>query len=388
MKRSTDRILTTHVGSLPRPADLLTLADAGSPGAPEYAARLRSAVAEVVQLQLARGLDVIDDGEFGKPDFVGYINSRLAGFSPDESASGGFALRDARYFPEYYEEVRRRRAGSDTLVRMYPPLACTGPIRYVGHDALSRDIANLKAAIGDAQVCDVFMPAISPENAQHGKRNAYYPTDEEFEIALADALNEEYRAIVDAGFVVQIDDPQLITYFNRNPDKSVAECRAWAEGRIEILNHALRGIPQEKIRLHACYSFDAAPRLGDMELGDMLDLILKIRAGAYSFEAANPRHEHEYALWESVKLPEDKILMPGVVAISTVVVEHPELVKQRILRYAKLVGRERVIASTDCGFGTVASSPEVHPSIAWAKLDALVEGARRASASLFSALTK
>ena len=179
------------------------------------------------------------------------------------------------------------------------------------------------------------MPAISPENAQHGKHNLFYPTDEEFEIALADALNEEYRSIVNAGLIVQVDDPQLITYFNRNPNKSVAECRAWAEGRIEIINHALRGIPEEMVRFHTCYSFDAAPRLGDMELKDMLDLILRIRAGAYSFEAANPRHEHEYELWETVKLPEGKILLPGVVAISTVVVEHPDLVKQRLLRFAK-----------------------------------------------------
>jgi 5-methyltetrahydropteroyltriglutamate--homocysteine methyltransferase len=382
MQHSSDRILTTHVGSLPRPDDLLAMAGGGT-GPEKRKERLRTAVAEVVALQIARGIDVIDDGEFGKADFVSYINDRLTGFSADEGDGGRFALRDARYFPEYYEDVRKRRAGSNNLVRMYPPLVCTGPIRYVGHDALSRDIANLKAAIGDAPVRDVFMPAISPENAQHGKRNVYYATDEEFEIALAEALNEEYRAIVDAGFLVQIDDPQLITYFNRNPEKSVAECRAWAEGRIEILNHALRGIPPDKIRLHACYSFDAAPRLGDMELGDILDLLLKIRAGAYSFESANPRHEHEHALWESVKLPDDKILIPGVVAISTVVVEHPELVKQRIVRFAKLVGRERVIAGTDCGFGTVANSPEVHPTIAWAKLEALVEGARRASDALW-----
>jgi 5-methyltetrahydropteroyltriglutamate--homocysteine methyltransferase len=182
---------------------------------------------------------------------------------------------------------------------------------------------------------------------------------------------------------VQVDDPHLITYFNRNPEKSVAECRRWAESRIEILNHSLRGIPEDRIRLHVCYSFDAAPRVGDMELKDIVDLILRVKAGTYSFKGANPRHEHEYALWETLKLPEGKVLMPGVVAISTVVVEHPELVAQRILRYAKLVGRERVIASTDCGFGTVAASPEVHASIAWAKLNSLVQGARLASKALW-----
>ncbi len=383
MNRSTDRILTSHVGSLPRPDDLLAFGNAENRDEEGYNRYLKQAVAEVVAQQIEHGLDVIDDGEFGKPDFVGYINSRLAGFSPGGGEGGGFAMRDARFFPDYYEEVRKRRSGGNTLARMYPPLACTGPIRYVGHEALSRDIANLKAALARAGRQEGFMPAISPENAQHGKRNLYYPTEAEFEIALADALNEEYRAIVDAGLVVQIDDPQLITYFNRNPEKTVAECRKWAEGRIEIVNHALRGIPEEKIRFHTCYSFDAAPRLGDMEMKDILDLILKINAGAYSFEAANPRHEHEYELWETVKLPEGKVLLPGVVAISTVVVEHPDLVKQRILRYAKLVGRENVVASTDCGFGTVAGSPEIHPSIAWAKLDSLVEGARRASKVLW-----
>jgi 5-methyltetrahydropteroyltriglutamate--homocysteine methyltransferase len=383
MKRSTDRILTTHVGSLPRPADLLTLANSEKRDDAPYERRLKEAVSEVVDQQVDHGLDIIDDGEFAKPDFVGYINSRLAGFSPGGGEGGGFALRDARFFPDYYEEVRQRRSGSNNLARMYPPLSCTGPIRYVGQQALGRDITNLKAALARAGTREGFMPAISPENAQHGKRNLYYRTDEEFEIALADALNGEYRTIVEAGLIVQIDDPQLVTYFNRNPDKSVAECRKWAEGRIEVLNYALRGIPEENIRLHTCYSFDAAPRLGDMELGDILDLVLKIKAGAYSFEAANPRHEHEYELWERTKLPEGKLLLPGMVAISTVVVEHPDLVKQRILRYAKIVGRENVIASTDCGFGTVAGSPEIHPSIAWAKLDSLVEGARRASKVLW-----
>lgn len=383
MNRSTDRIFTTHVGSLPRPADLLDLANEKPRDERRYAARLQEAVGDVVRQQTELGLDIVDDGEFGKPDFVGYINERLAGFEPGDAEGGTFALRDARYFPEYYEAAMQARQGSNTLARMYPPLVCTGPIRYVGHEVLARDITNLKAALGHTGAREAFMPAISPENAQHGKRNLYYRTDEEFSIALAEALNEEYRAIVDAGLLVQIDDPQLITYFNRNPDKSIAECRKWAEGRVEILNHALRGIPEENVRFHTCYSFDAVPRLGDMELKDILDLILKIRAGAYSFEGANPRHEHEYELWEAARLPEGRVLIPGVIAISTVVVEHPELVKQRILRYANLVGRENVIASADCGFGTVASSPEVHPSVAWAKLDALVEGARRASKSLW-----
>jgi 5-methyltetrahydropteroyltriglutamate--homocysteine methyltransferase len=385
MKRSTDRILTTHAGSLPRPVDLLTLARAEPPDEQRYTERLAGAVNEVVGHQIEHGLDIVDDGEFGKPDFVGYINRRLEGFVPGKTDGAGFALRDARYFPEYYESVRRQQQVqmARILAKMYPSLVCKGPIKYAGHATLQRDIANLKAALAGRKPSDVFMPAISPENAEHGKRNEYYRTEEEFSFAIADALNEEYRAIVEAGFLVQIDDPQLITYFNRNPDKSVAQCRKWAEGRIDVINHALNGIPEEKVRFHTCYSFDAAPRLGDMELGAMLDLILKIKAGAYSFEGANPRHEHEFVLWEKAKLPDGKILMPGVVAISTVVVEHPDLVAQRLIRYANLVGRDNVIACSDCGFGTVAEGAEIHASIAWAKIDSLVEGAARASKVLW-----
>ena len=296
MKQSSERILTTHVGSLPRPAALLQAVDEKDVDEQAHQKGLARAVSDVVRQQCAHGIDVIDDGEFGKPDFAGYLNARLSGFSPGNFEVGGSPRRDVQHFPQYYEEINRvRRSGS--LSRMYPPLICTAPIRYVGHAALKRDIENLKAAVAGQNVADVFMPAISPENAQVGKRNEYYQTEEEFAVALADALNVEYRAIVAAGFLVQIDDPQLITYFNRNPDKSIAECRRWVEGRIEILNHALRDIPEDKIRFHTCYSFDAAPRVGDMELKDILDLILRVKAGAYSFEGANPRHEHEYRLW-------------------------------------------------------------------------------------------
>jgi 5-methyltetrahydropteroyltriglutamate--homocysteine methyltransferase len=370
------------VGSLPRPITLLEAANQQDIKATAYQEQLAHAVRDVVHRQRDVGIDIIDDGEFGKPDFAGYVNARLGGFSCASFDVGGGPYRDMRLFPDYYEETNRMRRGS-SLRRMYPPLICTGPVRYVGHAALKRDIENLKTALSGLDVPDVFMPAISPENAQVGKRNEYYKSDEEFAVALAEALNEEYRAIVAAGFLVQIDDPQLITYFNRNPDKSVAECRRWVESRIDILNHALAGIPEDKVRFHTCYSFDAAPRVGDMELKDILDLILRINAGAYSFEGANPRHEHEYQLWKTTKLPEGKMLMPGVVAISTIVVEHPELVAQRIIRYAEIVGRERVIASTDCGFGTVAATPELHASVAWAKLGALVEGARLATKALW-----
>jgi 5-methyltetrahydropteroyltriglutamate--homocysteine methyltransferase len=384
VRRSTERILTTHAGSLPRPSDLLTLAIAEPRDSRRYDQRLKSAVEETVDQQLKHGVDVIDDGEYGKADFVGYVNERLSGFTPGGSAVPGFAMRDAKYFPEFYDEFRRQQASfAGVIAKMYPSLICTGPIKYVGQAVLQRDIANLKAATAGRSPSDIFMPAISPENAEQAKRNEYYKTEEEYSIAIAEALNEEYRTIVDAGIIVQIDDPQLITYYNRNADKTVAECRKWAEGRIEILNYALRGIPEEKIRFHTCYSFDSLPRLGDMELKDMLDLILKIKAGAYSFEGANPRHEHEYELWKTTKLPDGKILLPGVVAISSIVVEHPDLVAQRLVRYAELVGRENVIACSDCGFGTVAEHAEVHSTVAWAKIDALVEGARRASKALW-----
>jgi 5-methyltetrahydropteroyltriglutamate--homocysteine methyltransferase len=386
MKRSSERILTSHAGSLPRPPDLLALANAEPRDEKRYGECLTMAVKDIVDRQIKHGIDVIDDGEYGKPDFVGYINERLSGFTPGGSGGPGFAMRDVAHFPEFYEEFRREHASMAPLLgKMYPPLICTGPIKYVGHAVLQRDIANLKAALKGREPSDVFMPAISPENAEQAKANEYYKTDEEYSIALAEALNEEYRTIVDAGFLVQIDDPQLITYYNRHPDKTVAECRKWAQGRIEILNHALRGISEEKIRFHTCYSFDTFPRVGDMELKDMLDLILKIKAGAYSFEGANPRHEHEYELWETTKLPDGKILMPGVVAISSMVVEHPDLVAQRLIRYAKLIGCENVIACSDCGFGTVAVAvhAEVHPTVAWAKIDALVEGSRKASKVLW-----
>lgn len=388
MRRSTDRILTTHAGSLPRPRDLYALSQAKPFDPPAYNARLRAAVHDVVHEQASHGLDVIDDGELSKPNFVSYINERLGGF---EMGKGGATpapiMRDHKCFPDYYSSSRAAyQAGAEPggfLYQMYPPLVCTAPLTYVGQALQQRDLDNLKAALVGVDYQDTFVPAISPENAQYAKSNAYYKTEEEFSFALADALREEYRMIVEAGFLVQIDDPQLITYYNRNPDKSVAECRKWAEGRIEVLNHSLRGIPEEKIRFHTCYSFDMAPRLGDMELKDILDIILRINAGGYSFEGGNPRHEHEWQLWKTTKLPDGKILIPGVVGISSLVVEHPDLVAERIVRYANLVGRENVIAGIDCGFGTVAGVEDIHSSIAWAKIDALVEGARRATEQLW-----
>ena len=234
-----------------------------------------------------------------------------------------------------------------------------------------------------AEVTEAFIPAISPANVEDWQRNVYYKTQEEFLFAIADALHEEYRAIVDAGFLVQIDDPRLITYWLIKPDISLAECRAWCKVRVEALNHALRGIPPEKVRFHTCYGINMGPRVHDMELKDVVDIILAINAGAYSLEAANPRHEHEWKVWETVKLPEGKVLIPGVISNSTILVEHPELIAQRIVRFAGVLGRENVIAGSDCGFATFATSKEIHPSIVWAKLEALAEGARIATKELW-----
>ncbi len=383
MKRSSERILTTHVGSLPRPTDLLDMLQAKEAGLrydeQAHATRLRAAVSEVVRKQVELGIDIIDDGEYGKPSFVTYMNERLGGFEPAKGTaarSHWLQSREALSFPEFYNTAGLGPRQPDNMI-------CTGPIVYKGHALLKRDINNLKAALNGVTSQEVFMPAISPSNLEERHKNAYYKSEEEFLFAFADAISEEYKAIVDAGFLLQIDDPRLVCHYNLQPGLSVAQCRTWAEPRIEALNHALRGIAPEKIRFHTCYGINMGPRVHDMELKDIVDLILKVRAGAYSFEAANPRHEHEWKVWESVKLPDDKSLIPGVISHSTVLVEHPELVAERIVRFAKVIGRERVIAGADCGFATFAGSKEVHPTIVWAKLKSLSDGARIATRQLW-----
>jgi 5-methyltetrahydropteroyltriglutamate--homocysteine methyltransferase len=263
-------------------------------------------------------------------------------------------------------------------------MVCTGPITYKGQSLLQADIANLKAAMKERGVEEAFMPAVSPSNIEEWQKNRYYKTQEEFVVAVADAMHEEYKAIVEAGLLLQIDDPRLVTYYNLRPDLGLEECRKWAFARVELLNHALRDIPRDRIRFHTCYSINMGPRVFDMQLRDVADVILSVRAGAYSFEASNPRHEHEWEVWRDVKIPQGAILIPGVVTQSTVLVEHPELVAQRIQRFASVVGRENVIAGTDCGFGTFAGSMEIHPTVAWAKLGALVEGARIAGSKLWA----
>jgi len=382
MKHSTERILTTHAGSLPRPPDLLNLIQGEGAKALDQtanAARLRAAVGEVVRKQTELGIDVIDDGEYGKPSFVSYINERLGGYEVD-TVSGPrnqwMTSREGLSFPDFYAQTHPAST--------HTHMVCTGPITYKGYGRLKRDIDNLKAALNGVKPEEVFMPAISPSNIEDWQKNTYYKSTEEYIFAIADAMREEYEAIVAAGFLVQIDDPRLVTYYIIHPEASIADCRKWAEVRVEVLNHALRNIAPEKIRFHTCYGINMGPRIHDMELKDVVDIILKIRAGAYSFEAANPRHEHEWKVWKSVKLPEGKILIPGVISHSTVLVEHPELVAERIVRYAGVVGRENVIAGSDCGFATFAGSKEVHPSIVWAKFKALADGARLASKELWS----
>jgi 5-methyltetrahydropteroyltriglutamate--homocysteine methyltransferase len=381
MQNSTDRIITTHVGSLPRPPALLAAVEANEQGRSvdekARAARLRAAVDEIVHQQVAIGIDVVDDGEFGKPSFVSYINERLAGFEPDTAAppaSPWASSREARSFPEFYGAGPAARPNH---------LVCTAPISYRGMPQLQVDIGNLRAALDKTGRHEAFMPAISPASAADWQRNSHYKSDEEYLFAIADALRVEYEAIVEAGFLLQVDDPHLVTYWTKQPELTIEQYRKWAHLRVEALNHALRNIAPEQVRHHTCYGINMGPRIHDLEFKHFIDIVLKIRAGAYSFEAANPRHEHEWKLWASVKLPAGKCLIPGVISHSTVLVEHPELVAERIGRFTKVVGRENVIAGADCGFATFAGSKEVHPSIVWEKFKSLVEGARIASSELW-----
>ena len=395
MKRSMERILTTHVGSLARADSLIPLLRQREHGQPydrqELARLVREAVTDVVRKQIEAGIDIITDGEQGKPSFYGYIVERFSGFerrpaAPGKEGSPRAAGREYLAFPDYYAWSERiaepfggrggaRGLGVDT---------CTGPVSYRGHEAVQADIDNLKAALKGQTHEDVFMPAIASSYVASTFSNEYYRTHEEYEQAVSDAVREEYRAIVNAGFILQIDDPRLVSYFMMNPDLSVGDCRRWAAKRVEAINYSIRDIPPEKIRFHTCYSIDVGPRIHEMALKDIVDIMLRINAGAYSFEAANPRHEHEYHVFEQVKLPDGKILIPGVISHTTNLVEHPELVAERIVRFAKIVGRENIIAGADCGFAASALRfNDTHPSVAWLKFAALAEGARLATRELW-----
>jgi 5-methyltetrahydropteroyltriglutamate--homocysteine methyltransferase len=379
MRRSDERILTTHAGSLARPdalRALLTAKDEGQPyDAAALAAQTRAAVAGVVREQVAVGLDVINDGEQSKRNFTTYARERLAGIAervlkPGERVLAQIYGRDAAEFPEYFAG-RGNLAGREAV--------CTGPLLYVGHKAVEADIANFRASLVGVEVAETFLPAVAPGTIEHWLRNEHYGSDEAYLAAIADAMKVEYDAIVRAGFLLQIDDPDLADAWQIHPQMSVAEYRAFAALRIEALNHALRDIPPERVRLHVCWGSYHGPHKYDIPLRELTDLILAVRAQAYAIEASNPRHDHEWRVWEDVRLPADRILVPGVVGHASDFVEHPELVAERLVRYARVVGRENVMAGTDCGLG-----PRVgHPKIAWAKFEALVEGARLATRQLW-----
>lgn len=378
MQRSTERILTTHTGSLPRPMDLATTLealDAGTPPDPEvFNERVRQAVADVVQQQAAAGVNVVSDGEQGKVGYSTYVRHRLTGF---EGTSEVRMRTDWADFPEAAARLGR----SSSVARP----ACNGPINWKDKAALQQNIANLTAAVSGVQVTEAFMTAASPGVIAHFLPNHYYPSREAYLARLVEVMKEEYDAIVQAGFVLQVDCPDLA--MGRHlafPDLSTSEFLKIAEANVEALNHALRDISMDRIRLHLCWGNYEGPHHRDIPLQDILGVVLKARVQGISFEGANARHAHEWAVFKDVSLPEDKVLIPGVLDSTSNFIEHPELVAQRIVRYAEIVGKENVIAGSDCGFGTFArSTPQVEPDIVWAKLRAMAEGAQLASAKLW-----
>jgi 5-methyltetrahydropteroyltriglutamate--homocysteine methyltransferase len=383
MQQNKDRIQTTHVGSLPRPHDLLDLMKAkiaaGGKAPAGYNASIKQAVTESVHRQAETGIDIVADGEMSKPGFFSYVAERLAGFEarPNEKRISFEAERNA--FPEYYEEYFKQAMLGGSIAPTVP-MVCTGPIAYRGQAAVARDIANLKTAMTAAGAKTAFMPSVAPAGVG---RNEYYKSDEEFFFAAAAALHEEYQAIVDAGLLLQVDDPFLTDRFV-DPRLDDRQRAARAELYVASINVALQGIAPEQVRFHTCYGINEGPRIHEAALSDVVGYMLKVKAGSYSFEAANPRHEHEYHLWESVKLPKDKVLIPGVITHASNIVEHPELIAERLTRFARLVGRENVIAGADCGFSSQASyHTEVHPTVVWAKFEAMREGAALASKGLW-----
>jgi 5-methyltetrahydropteroyltriglutamate--homocysteine methyltransferase len=387
MRRSEKRILVSHAGTVPRPDYLQELFDQGPDKRAEFVKRLPRAVKEVVRHQAEVGIDIVNDGELSKLNFSHYARERLSGLEqPPDGAPQGSArnivARDARDYPEFHARGgrRMRRAGTPTLpnANVNPMVVCTGELKYVGGETTAQDIKNFKAALQGLDV-EGFLPAIAPGTIEHWLFNEYYKSDEEFLYAIADAMREEYRAITDAGLNLQIDDPDLPDGWQRFPEMSVSDYRKYAQLRVEALNHALRDIPEEQIRLHVCWGSGHGPHQNDIPLEDIIDIILSVRAQVYSVEAANPRHDHEWRVWQSVPLPSGKSLMPGVIGHATDIIEHPRLVADRLVRYAGIVGRENVIAGTDCGVGSRVFNAE----IAWGKFTAMVEGARLASNELW-----
>jgi len=387
MKRSSERILTTHVGSLIRPAPLQEFLRAKQAGKPydtvAYDACLKSSVADIVRSQAEIGIDVVSDGEFGKSiSWSQYALERLSGFERRAIKPGGNPFTrgiDRERFAEFYAELDAREDMATTVEAV-----CVGPIAYTGEAELKRDIANFEAALKDVDVAEAFLPVAATASVIPDRKNEYYKSEEELIRAIGTAMRTEYRMIIDAGFVLQLDDARAAVSFDRMvPPGSFADYRKWLALQVDVLNEAIAGLPQDRIRYHVCWGSWPGPHTSDVPLKDIVDLILKMKVGAYVIEGANPRHEHEWRVWETAKLPPDRLLIPGVISHATNVVEHPELVAERIVRLARLIGRENLLAGTDCGFAQGPFYRRVHPSIMWAKLDALVQGARLASAELW-----
>jgi 5-methyltetrahydropteroyltriglutamate--homocysteine methyltransferase len=381
MKRSTERILTTHVGSIVRPPELLELSAAAKDdsGRERYEGGLTRLVADVVAKQANAGLDIVNDGEFGKSSWSNYVLARLSGFEPrpGQFAPATWLGRDRERFAEFMaKEFPRGVQGA-------PADACIGPILYKDRASVRRDAANLKAALATVRAEEGFFTTVAPGSVGYDAFNEYYGTEREYVFAIADALREEYLAVTEAGLVLQVDDAVLANMYDELTQKSPADYRRWAELRIEALNYALDGIPADRVRYHVCFGSWHVPHVADAPLEAILDLILQVNADAYLIEAANVRHEHEWRVWEKVKLPAGKILMPGVITHHTTTVEHPRLIADRLVRFAKLLGRENVVASADCGFAQVETISRVHPQVMWAKFQSLAEGARLASQELW-----
>jgi 5-methyltetrahydropteroyltriglutamate--homocysteine methyltransferase len=388
MKRSTDRILTTHVGSLIRPQalqDILRAKQAGQPyDQAAYETCLKQSIDDVVSHQAEIGVDVVSDGEFGKAiSWNQYVVERLSGFELRAIPAGyrpGVPGADRTRFKEFYAELDVREPMANAKM-----VACVGPVKYIGQDILRRDIDNFKAALKGAKVEEAFMPVVAPSSVLPDRKDEYYKGEAEWLDAVTAAMRTEYRTIVDAGFILQIDDARAATAYDRMvPPGTFEEYRRWLAKFVESLNCALEGIPEDRVRYHVCWGSWPGPHVSDVALKDIVDLILKVRAGAYVIESANPRHEHEWQVWKNVKLPDGKVLIPGVISHATNVVEHPELIAERITRFANLLGRENVLAGTDCGFAQGTFYRRVHPTVMWAKFEALVEGARLASKQLWN----
>jgi 5-methyltetrahydropteroyltriglutamate--homocysteine methyltransferase len=383
MKRSEHRILTTHVGSLIRPPDLRELAAAAEvdpANGDRYRTRLCEAVADVVQRQAQVGIDIVSDGEFGKPSWSGYVLKRISGFEsrPDQKLPLPWLGRDRERFREAIAQ------DLPWILTGVPADVCVSPIAYFDRAPIERNIQNFQAALSAVRVEEAFLTAVAPASTAFNGVNEHYPNEKEYIYAIADALREEYQAVYQSGLLLQVDDAVLANMYDELVQESPQCYLEWANLRVEALNHALAGIPEDRVRYHVCFGSWHVPHSSDAPLEEIVDLILKVRVGAYSIEAANVRHEHEWRVWENSKLPPGKILIPGVITHHTVTVEHPQVVADRIVRFARLVGRENVIAGTDCGFAQAEMIQRVHPTVMWAKFESLVQGAEIATRTLWS----